>query len=68
MDQYIYPEFKLPEPGEGVINESSDFILREFTNGRLFSELKEGNFEALANERKVVEDNFDFIEMINTVT
>ena len=42
MDKLVVPDFELPEPGEGVQNNSSDYILREFTNERLFNELKEG--------------------------
>ena len=53
-------DFELPEPGEGVQNVASDFILREFTNSRLFEELKEGSFEKMARTNQWVEEDYDF--------
>ena len=43
MDQHVMPDFEVLELGEGIQNNSSD-ILCEFTNERLFKELKEGRF------------------------
>ena len=39
LSNFVLPDFEMPDPGEGVQNGASDFILREFTNERLFKEL-----------------------------
>ena len=56
----MLPDFELPEPGEGVQNRASDFILREFTNERLFKELESDEYVSLAMAHKIIEDNFNF--------
>ena len=56
----VLPDFELPDPGEGVQTNASDFFLREFSNERLFQELNTRSFEKLAHSKQVVDEDFDF--------
>ena len=50
VGDYVVPSFEIPEPGEGLQTRTTDFIEREFTNKRLFQELREGTYEKLAKK------------------
>ena len=63
LSKFVLPDFEMPNPGEGVQNGASDFILREFTNERLFKELQTGKYVSLAKAQKMVENTFDFADM-----
>ena len=45
LEMNVLPDFELPSPGEGVQTRASDFIMREFSNERLFQELSAGSYE-----------------------